>query len=43
MMMSKELTNSTIECQNILNNPYALQKIKKATHITGIPFSGEIG
>lgn len=27
--------------QNILNNPYALQEIEKATHITGIPFEGK--
>ena len=39
--MSKDLTNSSIHRQNILNNPYALQEIEKATHITGIPFEGK--
>lgn len=39
--MSKDLTNSSIHRQNILNNPYALQEIEKATHITGILFEGK--
>ena len=39
--MSKDLTNSSIHRQNILNNPYALQEIERATHITGIPFEGK--
>ncbi len=39
--MSKDLTNSSVHRQNILNNPYALQEIEKATHITGIPFEGK--
>lgn len=39
--MSKDLTNSAVHRQNILNNPYALQEIEKATHITGIPFEGK--
>ena len=39
--MNKNLTNSTIDRQNILNNPYALQEIEKATHITGIAFEGK--
>jgi len=39
--MSKDLTNSSIHRQNILNNPYALQEIEKATHIIGIPFEGK--
>lgn len=39
--MSKDLTNSVVHRQNILNNPYALQEIEKATHITGIPFEGK--
>lgn len=39
--MSKDLTNSEIHRQNILNNSYALQEIEKATHITGIPFEGK--
>ena len=38
--MSKDLTNSSIDRQNILNNPYALQEIEKAAHIQGIPFEG---
>jgi len=40
--MSKDLTNSSIDRQNILNNPYALQQIEKATRIQGIPFEGKI-
>ncbi len=39
--MSKDLTNSSIHRQNILNNPYALQEIEKATMIKGIPFEGK--
>jgi hypothetical protein len=31
--MSKDLTTSTIDRQNILNNPYAVQEIQKATRI----------
>ena len=38
--MSKDLTNSSVHRQNILNNPYALQEIEKATSIQGIPFEG---
>jgi hypothetical protein len=37
----KDLTVSQLDRQNILNNPYALQEIEKATHITGIPFEGK--
>jgi len=36
--MSKDLTNSAIDRQNILNNPYALAEIEKAAGIRGIPF-----
>lgn len=36
--MKKDLTNSEIDRQNILNNPYALSEIEKATGIQGIPF-----
>lgn len=36
--MSKDLTNSAIDRQNILNNPYALVEIEKAAGIQGIPF-----
>ena len=38
--MSKDLTNSPIDRQNILNNPYALAEIEKAAGIQGIPFEG---
>ena len=37
----KDLTVSQVDRQNILNNPYALQEIKKATRIAGIPFEGK--
>jgi hypothetical protein len=36
----KDLTVSEIDRQNILNNPYALQEVEKATQIRGIPFEG---
>ncbi|RZB31988.1 MAG: hypothetical protein SRB1_01607 [Desulfobacteraceae bacterium Eth-SRB1] len=36
--MSKELTNSTIERQNILNNPYAVTEIQKAVDLRCIFF-----
>ena len=39
--MSKDLTNSTVDRQNILNNPYALAEIEKAAGIRGIPFEGK--
>jgi len=39
--MSKDLTTSPVERQNILNNQYALTEIEKATHIQGIPFEGK--
>ena len=39
--MSKDLTNSALNRQNILNNPYALQEIERATQITGILFEGK--
>lgn len=38
---NKDLTVSQIDRQNILNNPYALQEIKKATRIKGISFEGK--
>ena len=38
--MSKDLTNSAVDRQNILNNPYALAEIEKAAGIRGIPFEG---
>lgn len=39
--MSKDLTNSAIDRQNVLNNPYALAEIEKAAGIRGIPFEGK--
>jgi len=39
--MSKDLTNSSVDRQNILNNPYALAEIEKAAGIQGIPFEGK--
>ena len=38
--MSKDLTNSQIDRQNILNNSFAVQEIQKATNITGVTFEG---
>jgi len=38
---NKDLTVSQVDRQNILNNPYALQEIEKATRIKGIPFEGK--
>lgn len=38
--MSKDLTNSGLDRQNILNNPYALSEIQKAVTIKGILFEG---
>ena len=39
--MSKDLTQSVVDRQNILNNPFALQEIEKAAGIKGIPFEGK--
>ena len=39
--MNKDLTNSSVDRQNILNNPYALAEIEKAAGIQGIPFEGK--
>lgn len=39
--MNKDLTNSSIDRQNILNNPYAVAEIEKAAGIQGIPFEGK--
>lgn len=39
--MSKDLTNSQIDRQNILNNPYALAEVEKAAGITGITFESK--
>lgn len=38
--MTKDLTSSAVDRQNILNNPYALAEIEKAAGIQGIPFEG---
>ncbi|MEE9553950.1 MAG: DNA-binding protein [candidate division Zixibacteria bacterium] len=40
--MSKDLTKSDIDRQNILNNPYAIKEIKKATNLRGIKFQGKL-
>ena len=39
--MSKDLTTSKIDRQNILNNPYAIEEVRIATGISGIMFEGE--
>jgi len=39
--MNKDLTNSSVDRQNILNNPYALAEIETAAGIQGIPFEGK--
>ena len=38
--MAKDLTVSDIDRQNILNNPYALEEIRKGIGITGIQYKG---
>lgn len=37
----KDLTNSDIERQNILNNKYAVQRIQEYIGLTGMLFDGE--
>lgn len=39
--MSKDLTTSAVDRQNVLNNPYALAEIEKAAGVQGIPFEGK--
>ncbi len=39
--MSKDLTVSGLERQNILNNPYALEEIKNAVNLDGIKFENK--
>lgn len=39
--MAKDLTNSGIERQNILNNKYALKRIQEYVGIEGMLFEGE--
>ena len=36
----KDLTNSNIDRQNILNNPYALQEVQKVIGLKGVLFEG---
>lgn len=38
--MPRDLTDSPIERQNILNNPFAIAEIQKATQLRGVPFEG---
>lgn len=40
--MSKKLTNSTIERQNVLSNPFAVTEIQKAIHIRSVMFEGAV-
>ena len=40
--MSRDLTNSSIERQNVLNNPYAVAEIQKAARIQGIVFEDRV-
>ncbi|MFA6468305.1 MAG: DNA-binding protein [Bacteroidota bacterium] len=40
--MTKDLTTSEIDRQNILNNPFAIEEIRSATGLSGIVFEGEI-
>jgi hypothetical protein len=41
MPPGKDLTVSQVDRQNILNNPFALQEIEKATQIRGVSFEGK--
>lgn len=40
--MSKDLTKSELDRQNVLNNPYAIEEIRKATRLQGIAFRGKL-
>jgi hypothetical protein len=40
--MGRDLTVSAIDRQNILNNPFALEEIQKATHIEFIRFENKV-
>ncbi len=40
--MTKDLTASSIDRQNILNNPYALEEIQKSIGLQGIEFNGQL-
>lgn len=39
--MANDLTASSVQRQNILNNPFAVSEIQKATSLRGIRFEGE--
>ena len=39
--MAKDLTSSEIDRQNILNNQYAIEEIRKAVGLEGILFENE--
>ncbi len=38
--MAHDLTTSSVQRQNILNNPYAVDEIERAAGIRGVPFEG---
>ena len=40
--MIKDLTNSKIERQNILNNELAIEEVRKNTKINGISFENKL-
>jgi len=40
--VAKDLTKSDIDRQNVLNNPYAVAEIQKATNIQGVDFRGKL-
>ena len=40
--MNKDLTKSDIDRQNILNNPYAVEEIQRATQLQGIAYKGKL-
>ena len=40
--MGKDLTNSLVDRQNILNNPFAVTEVQKATYIQGVLFEGAV-
>ena len=40
--MGANLTNSTVDRKNVLNNPFAVAEIMKAVQIQGVVFEGSI-
>ncbi len=40
--MNKDLTKSDIDRQNILNNPFAVEEIRKATKLQGVAYQGKL-